>query len=58
MQADKLTYAEVLNVAMKRGDKKSVITQTMLKNLLDGNNGDNIHARKCFRIYYPDEDIE
>ena len=58
MQADELKYAEVQNVAMKNGDKKGVITQAIRRNILDGTNKENIHAKKCFRIYYPDVDIE
>ena len=58
MQADILKYAEVQNVAMKHGDKKGVITQQIRKNILDEANAENIHARKCFRVYYPDVDIE
>ena len=45
-------------MAMKHGDKKGVITQEIRRNILDGANTENIHAKKCFRVYYPDVDIE
>ena len=58
MQADKLKYAHVKNVGKKNGDKKGVLTMAMHEKFKEKPIGENIHAKKCFRVYYPDEDIE
>ena len=56
MQANNLKYALVKNVAQEHGFKKGV-SIAMNKKIFEKPRS-NIHARKCFRIYYPDENIE
>ena len=52
LQADKLLYAEVKNTA-RFHDKKKI--SEYRPNFEDSANA---HARRCFKDYYPDENIE
>ena len=51
LQADNLLYADVKNTAQINHDKKKILTYK--PNFRTA----NIHAKKCFKDHYPDQDI-